>query len=152
MTLIDKAKSFLGGHGVTVRHVSIEGAEPAAARLALPDGGIKGVFAVSAEKPCEVRGRRTQLVMELSHADGRLEQVVLGGDEARPPVVYPYELAAGFTVEDTFDIVFDGSIEAILALRRLSAGDGVRLFLRTVVDVAGSPFDPEAVDEVALAT
>lgn len=166
MTLLDKAKSFLGGHGVTVRHVAIEDRDPGTAQLALSDGGVKGTFAVAADKPCTVRGRRTQLVMELAHAEGRTEQVVLGGDEATAAepaadpgagaapgatVRYPYDLAAGAEIIDRFDIVFDGSIEAILALRRLSAGDGVRLFLRTSVNVQGSPFDPEAIDEVTLA-
>jgi hypothetical protein len=67
-------------------------------------------------------------------------------------VRYPYELVAGFEVVDELDIVFDGSIEALLALRSLTVGSGLRFFLRTLVDVQGSPFDPEAVDELPLQT
>lgn len=147
----------MGGHGVTVRHVAIEGAEPAAASLALGDGGVRGRFAVLADKPCTILARRTEVVMELRHADGRSEQVVLGrevaptpDDPRDAPVKYPYELAAGFEIEDDLDVVFDGSIEAILAQRRLVIGREIRFFLRTLVDVKGSPFDPEAVDELPL--
>ena len=159
MSLLDKARSFLGGHGVTVRHVTIEDKDPSAAQLALSDGGIKARFAVVADKPSTVRARRSELIMEIAHAEGRIEQVVLGRDLAPVPdverasaVTYPYELAAGLEVVDELDIVFDGSIEALLAQRSLTAGAGFRFFLRTLVDVQGSPFDPEVIDELPLRT
>jgi hypothetical protein len=159
MGIIDKAKSFLGGHGVTIRHLTIEDRDPSAAHLALPDGGLKARFAVVTDKPCTVLGRKSEVVMQIAHAEGRVEEVVLGRDEAPLPdverasaVKYPYELAAGFEVIDELDIVFDGSIEALLALRSLTVGSGLRFFLRTLVDVQGSPFDPEAVDELPLHT
>src|SRR5262245_37299126 len=129
MSIIDKAKSFMGGHGVTVRHVAIEGKGPTDASLTLSDGGIRGQFAVVADKPCTILARRTEMVMELRHADGHVEQVVLGRElapspdvERDAPVKYPYELAAGFEVVDELDIIFDGSIEALLAQRRLVIG------------------------------
>jgi len=157
MSIIDKARSFMGGHGVTVRHVVIEGQEPAAASLALSDGGVRGRFAVVSDKPCTILARRTEMVMELRHADGHTEQVVLGRQvapspevERTDPIKYPYELAAGFEVVDDLDVIFDGSIEALLAQRRLVPGRDIRFFLRTLVDVKGSPFDPEAVDELSL--
>ena len=144
MSIIDKARSFMGGHGVTVRHVSLEGKPPTDLSLALSDGGVRGQFAVVSDKPCTILGRRT-------------EQVVLGREVAPQPdvertasVKYPYELAAGFEVLDELDVVFDGSIEALLAQRRLVPGREIRFFLRTLVDVKGSPFDPEAVDELPL--
>ncbi|HWO18071.1 MAG TPA: hypothetical protein VNO30_04825 [Kofleriaceae bacterium] len=171
MSIIDKAKSFMGGHGVTVRHATIEGAEPATAALALTTGGLRGQFAVVSDKPCTILSRQTEMVTEIQHADGRAEQVVLGRqitpdpDVAPDPdatpaaaptegtaatVKYPYDLAAGFEVVDEFDLVFDGSIEAVLGQRVLLPGSDVRFFLRTRVDVKGSPFDPEAVDELPL--
>ena len=159
MSIIDKAKTFLGGHGVTVRHLTVEGIDPGAVALPLSAGGVKARFAVVSDKPCTVRARRSQLVMQLAHAEGRIEEVVLGRDEVPLPdiervslVAYPYELVAGFEVVDELDIVFDGSIEAILARRQLTVGSGLRFFLRTLVDVQGSPFDPEAIDELPLLT
>lgn len=157
MSIIDNVKSFMGGHGVTVRHVTLEGGDASAASLAITDGGIRGRFAVLSDKPCTILARRTEMVMELQHADGHTEQIVLGRQEAptddverTAPVKYPYELAADHEVIDDLDIVFDGSIEALLAQRRLVPGREVRLFLKTLVDVKGSPFDPEAVDEIPL--
>jgi hypothetical protein len=64
--------------------------------------------------------------------------------------MYPYELAAGLEVVDTFDVVFDGSLEAILSVRRLDPSSNIRFFLRTLVDIKGSPFDPEVIDELPL--
>ena len=170
MSIIDKAKSFMGGHGGTVRHAAIEGKDPAEASLAVTDGGVRGQFAVVTDKPCTILSRQTEMVMEIQHPDGRAEQVVLGRqlapdpdvvpDPEPPPAVavegtvaavkYPYDLAAGFEVLDDFDLVFDGSIEAVLGQRVLSPGTNIRFFLRTRVDVKGSPFDPEAVDELPL--
>jgi hypothetical protein len=171
MSIIDKAKSFMGGHGVTVRHVTFEGAEPMEASLALSTGGLRGQFAVATDKPATIRARQTEMMMEIQHADGRSEQILLGRqiapdpdlvpDPDAPPapaaaegataaVQYPYDLAAGFEVVDNFDIVFDGSIEVLLAQRHLVPGSDIRFFLRTVVDVKGSPFDPEAIDELPL--
>lgn len=159
----------MGGHGVTVRHVAIEGGEPAAASLTLADAGVRGELAVACDKPCTLLSRRTEVVLELRHADGHTEQVVIGrqlaplpavppdappetAPDAPPdaPATYPYELAAGAEVLDTFDVVFDGSLEAILAQRRLVPGGDIRFFLRTLVDVKGSPFDPEVIDELPL--
>ncbi len=159
----------MGGHGVTVRHLTIEGKgpteaqdpaearDPSDASLALSDAGVRGRFAVVSDKPCTILSRRTEMVMELRHADGHAEQVVIGRElapspdvERSAPVKYPYELAAGFEVVDELDVIFDGSIEALLAQRRLVPGRDLRFFLRTLVDVKGSPFDPEAVDELPL--
>jgi hypothetical protein len=157
MSIIDRARAFMGGHGVTVRHLLIEGAEPAAASLALSDGGVRGRFAVVSDKRCTILARRTDMVMELRHADGHTEQVLLGREavphphvERTAPIKYPYELAPGFEIIDDLDVIFDGSIEALLAQRRLVPGRQIRFFLRTLVDVKGSPFDPEAVDEIPL--
>lgn len=169
MSLLDRARSFMGGHGVTVRHVALEGGEPAALSLALADAGLRGELAVASDKPCTLLSRRTEVVLELRHADGQLEQIVIGRQlaplpEAPPgappetapdappdvPAAYPCELAAGAEVRDTFDVVFDGSLEAILTLRRLVPSSNIRFFLRTLVDVKGSPFDPEAIDELSL--
>jgi hypothetical protein len=169
MSLLDKARSFMGGHGVTVRHVAIEGGEPPAASLALSDGGLRGELAVACDKPCTLLSRRTEVVLELRHADGHTEQLVIGrqlaplpdappdaapetAPDAPPdvPAMYPYELAAGLEVVDTFDVVFDGSLEAILSVRRLDPSSNIRFFLRTLVDIKGSPFDPEVIDELPL--
>lgn len=157
MGIIDNVKSFMGGHGVTVRHTVIEGKAPAEASLAMTGGGVKATFAVIAEKPCTVLAYKAELVLEIAHSDGHTEQVVLGRAERPEPdvdrteaVKYPYELASDQEVTDEVDIVFDGSIETLLAQRQIAVGSGVRFFLRTLVDVKGSPFDPEAVDDLAF--
>jgi hypothetical protein len=97
------------------------------------------------------------MVMELRSTDGRVEEIVVGRQldplpevERAGAIMYPYELAAGHEILDDLDVVFDGSIEALIAHRRLAVGNDVRFFLRTLVDVKGSPFDPEVTDELPL--
>jgi hypothetical protein len=158
MGFLDKAKSFMGGHGVKVRHTQIERQDPAVAALPIGDSVVKGTFAVTAEKPCTVLSMKSELVLEIKRPDGHVEEIAVGNDIYPEPntsrtaemVQYPYELAAGAEVVDYFNIIMDGSIEAILAQRELAIGDGVRFFLRTLVDVKGSPFDPEAVNDIAI--
>jgi hypothetical protein len=157
MGFFDKAKSFLGGHGVKVRHLIIEQQEPNAVQLPIADTVVKGSFNVSAEKPCTVLSMESRFCMEVKHADGRVEEVVLGQDVFPEPntsrsddmVKYPYELAGGRAVEDFFNIIMETDIPTALQERNLTAGQ-VRFFVKTSVDVKGSPFDPETVNDVRV--
>lgn len=154
MSILDKAKTFLGGHGVTVRHVALE---PAA--LALGDSLVAGRFAVAAEKPCVLLSVTAEVVLEIAFPEGRVEQVAVGrvafpeaGVEREGALLqYPHQLSEGAEVEDVFQIVMDGSVEALLAQHPVSVGGDARLIVRTEVDVEGSPFDPECATTLAIA-
>lgn len=157
MGFFDKVKSFVGGHGVKVQHLEIERQEPNAVTLPIGDTVVKGKFVVTAEKPCTVLSMESELCMKVKHADGREEDVVLGRDVFPEPntsrsddmVQYPYELTGGGRVEDFFIISMDSDIPTQLGARNLSA-DQVRFFVKTTVDVKGSPFDPEAVNDIRV--
>lgn len=157
MGFFDKAKNFMGGHGVKVRHTIIERQDPTAATLPLTDSVVKGKFEVTADKPCTVLSMKAEVYLEAKHSDGREEIIALGEDVFPAPhvhrqddmVKYPYELAAGASVEDFFIISMDTTIPDALAKRHLSA-DKVKLVIKTTVDVKGSPFDPEAKNELRI--
>ncbi len=157
MGFFDKVKHFAGGHGVKVQNTEIERQDPASATLPIGDTVVKGKFKVSAEKPCTVLSMECTFCMEVKHPDGRVEEVVLGKDEFPEPntsrsddmVKYPYELAPGAEVEDFFIISMESDIPTALKQRNLSAGN-VRFYVKSMVDVKGSPFDPEAVSDIKV--
>jgi hypothetical protein len=157
MGFFDKAKNFLGGHGVKVQNTVIERQDPTAVTLPIGDTVVKGKFKVTAEKPCTVLSMKAEFCMEVKHPDGRVETVVLGKDVFPEPhtsrsddmVKYPYELGGGAEVEDFFNILMDSDIPSNLQKRSLSANQ-VRFFVKTMVDVKGSPFDPETTNDVRV--
>jgi hypothetical protein len=157
MGFFDKAKNFLGGHGVKVQHLVIERQNPTGASLPIGDTVVKGKFKVTAEKPCTVLSMKAEFCMEVKHPDGRVETVVLGKDvfpeahtsRSAEMVQYPFELAGGNEVEDFFNIIMDNDIPSSLSRRNLSANQ-VRFFIKTMVDVKGSPFDPEATNDIRV--
>ncbi len=157
MGFFDKAKHFMGGHGVKVAHTKIERQDPLGATLPIGDTVVKGRFTVATEKDCTVLSMKARFVMERIHPDGRVEEIVLGEDVFPAPnvnrsdemVKYPYELKPGAVVEDFFILHMENDIPAQLGERGLTA-DKVRFFIKTMVDVKGSPFDPEAKNEVRV--
>jgi hypothetical protein len=157
MGFFDKAKNFLGGHGVKVQHLVIERQNPGSVSLPIGDTVVKGKFKVTAEKPCTVLSMKAELIMEVKHPDGRVENVVLGKDvfpeahtsRSEEMVQYPFELAGGHEVEDFFNIIMDSDIPSHLQRRNLSANQ-VRFFVKTMVDVKGSPFDPETTNDIRV--
>ena len=62
---------------------------------------------------------------------------------------YPYDLKGGATTEDFFIISMKSDIPAELQKRNLKP-EQVRFFVKTMVDVKGSPFDPEASNDVRV--
>jgi hypothetical protein len=157
MGFFDKAKNFLGGHWVKVTNTVIERQDPTAASLPIGDTVVKGKFKVTAEKPCTVLSMKAEFCMEVKHGDGRVETVVLGKDVFPEPntsrsddmVKYPYELEGGAVVEDFFNILMDSDIPTELGKRNL-AHNQVRFFVKTMVDVKGSPFDPETTNDIHI--
>jgi hypothetical protein len=157
MGFFDKAKHFMGGHGVKVAHTIIERQQPIGATLPITDTVVKGKFEVSTEKDCTVLSMKAGMYMEVKHQDGRIENVALGEDIFPAPYVsrsddmqkYPYELKSGSTVEDFFIISMPSDIPTQLKSRNLRP-EQVKFFVKTMVDVKGSPFDPETQNEIKV--
>jgi hypothetical protein len=153
MGLLDKAKSFLGQHGLKVEIISLERQDPKTCRFPLSDSVLKGKYKVTADKDCIVLNHQHFLMLEKKHPDGFLELVTLGQDRhdegteiVGSDLRWPYPLAANQSREDGFLI---SDIDIAGALRKLGyeperavSKPELRFFVRVLADVKGSPFDP----------
>lgn len=158
MGFFDKAKHFMGGHGVKVQHTIIE-RQDALRTVNLPIGDtvVKGTFHVTSEKPCEVLSMKSSFLAEFIHPDGRVESLTLGEDvfpqanasRSDDMQKYPYTLEAGAQTKDYFLIHVEPDISAQLSKKGWSR-EKVRFYVRTMVDVKGSPFDPDTRNEVTV--
>ena len=155
MGFFDKAKNFLGGHGVKVEITRIERQVPSEARMPMTDTVVKGTARITTEKDCTVLAHKFEFVAKYKKDDIEQELVlatdkhdsstdIIGGD-----IKWPYELAAGKVVEDPFMVMMDDNIPT--QIRNLGLGNPVELiqsgqvkfYLRCIADVKGSPFDPK---------
>jgi len=155
MGFFDKAKNFLGGHGVKVEITRVERQVPSEARMPMTDTVVKGTARIATEKDCTVLAHKFEFVAKYKKDDIEQELVlatdkhdsstdIIGGD-----IKWPYELAGGKSVEDPFMVMMDDNIPT--QIRNLGLGNPVELiqsgqvkfYLRCVADVKGSPFDPK---------
>ena len=151
MGLFDKIKRFAGGAStLSIEITEIEGAPPASASVPIGDSAVKGKFVVRGEKECTVLAHIAELRSRFPDKDGTLgtlrSREVEDADNqvAGVPYQFPYELTPGQTVEAGF--VFVGvDFRSIYAEYGVPPGDErVEFFVKIVVDVKGSPFDPDA--------
>lgn len=163
MGFFDKAKSFMGGHGVKVQLTRIERQPASDAQMPIGDTVIKGNLEVTTEKPCTVLKHvfvflcewKDKEDMERSHELGRdahdQSTDIIGGS-----LKWPYELASGTTAEDSFLISMDDDIPT--QLRALGFANPaaavisgeVKFKLKVIADVKGSPFDPASEQYVRI--
>ena len=157
MGFFDKAKHFMGGHGVKVQHTVIERQDPLQVTLPIGDTVVKGKFNVTADKECEVLSMKAAFLAEFVHPDGRVEEVTLGEDVFPEPntsrsddmLKYPYKISSGATQEDFFSIFMQKDITSLLSDKSWPK-EKVRFFVKTMVDVKGSPFDPNTKNEITI--
>jgi hypothetical protein len=158
MGFFDKVKHFVGGHGVKVAHLDIEKQVPGTVSMPLTDTVVKGHFDISAEKDCEVLSMKAELVMEYPLPDGNTRNVVLGSDvypeagydsRSADMLKYPFALGAGQHQKDFFIIRMEKDIPSALKEHNQSL-QSAKFFVKTMVDVKGSPFDPEAKDALTI--
>lgn len=157
MGFFDKAKKFMGGHGATVQLTRIERQPASDAQMPMGDTVIKGNFEVTTDKDCTVLSHKFEFLVEYKGKDDMVGNHMLGSDAhvASTDIIggnikWPYELAAGQTVEDGFLIHMEEDIPTQLA--KLGFADAasvvrsgeVKFKLRVIADVKGSPFDPKS--------
>jgi hypothetical protein len=157
MGIFDKAKHFMGGHGAKVQHLIIEKQSPDSVTLPITDTVVKGRFQVTSDKDCEVLSMKSEFIAEYANPKAGSETAVLASDSfpnvnvsrSDDMLKYPYALKAGQTVEDTFLVHMEKDLPTFLQEKGWERHH-VMFFLRTMVDVKGSPFDPEAKNVVKV--
>lgn len=157
MGFFDKAKSFMGGHGVKVQLTRIERQPASDAQMPMGDTVIKGNLEVTTEKDCTVLAHKFVFLVEWKDAEGMQRSHELGSDAHTADtdimggsLKWPYELAPGRTAEDAFLIIMNEDIPTQLrklgfsdAASAVSSGE-VKFKLKVIADVKGSPFDPSS--------
>lgn len=151
MGFFDKVKTFATGASmVTIELSDIERQPPATAQLPIGDSVVKGRYRIKAERDCTVLRHVAELRTRCLERDGTLgtlqaEAIYDVNHQVHgAPYQFPYELKAGQTMEAGFSI---GGIDLRGALSRsygvLGMQPNIECFLKVIIDVKGSPFDPE---------
>lgn len=151
MGFFDKAKTFMGGSSmVTVEFIDIERQPPAEARLPIGDSVIKGRYRITAQKDCTVLRHIAQFRTRWPEKDGTLgtmhsESIEdVNNQVMGAAYVFPYDMKVGQTMDAGF-LVHDIDIKKFIS-KSYSIGalqPEVECFIKVIVDVKGSPFDPE---------
>lgn len=151
MGFFDKAKNFVGGSSmVTVEFIDIERQPPSEAKLPIGDSVVKGRYRITAAKDCTVLRHIAQFRTRWPEKDGTLgtlhdenindeKNQVIGA-----PYVFPYNMKVGDTMDAGF-ILTSIDIKKFLS-KSYSVGSmrpEIECFVKVIVDVKGSPFDPE---------
>lgn len=158
MGFLDKVKNFAGGASmVKVEFLDIERQSPSNAQLPITDSVVKGRYRITAEKDCTVLRHLAQFRTRLPEKDGTLGTMHAEdiNDEKNQiigaPYQFPYNMKAGDTMEATF-LIHDLDIRKFL---HSSYGSGamqpqIEAFVKVIVDVKGSPFDPEFEQKIQI--
>jgi hypothetical protein len=157
MGLFDKIKAFAGGSSmVKVEFVDIENQTPNDAKMPISDSVIKGRYRIVAQKDCTVLRHIAQFRTRWPEKDGTLgtmhaedindvKNQVIGA-----PYQFPYDLKVGQTMDSGFIIV---QLDIPSYLQKYGIGSmepQVEAFIKTIIDVKGSPFDPEFEQKIAI--
>lgn len=151
MGFFDKVKTFVGGSSmVTVEFLDIERQPPATAQLPIGDSVIKGRYRIKAEKDCTVLRHVAEFRTRCVERDGTLGTMHVDSIEdvnhqvLGAPYQFPYDLKAGQTMDAGF-LISPIDVRGFLS-RAYGIGamqPNVECFVKIIVDVKGSPFDPE---------
>jgi hypothetical protein len=164
MGWLDKMRTFVGNHGVNIEVSEVMKSPPAVATYPVaPEGDptmvLAGTMTVAAQRDVTVLKHVFQAVLVKHHPDGRVQQEVVHQathDERGNPYInwiqFPYRLSAGQTQIDRIALMHLGDASVAHTLREMGEPDleavfdrdDVRLELRVLVDVQGTPMDAEA--------
>jgi hypothetical protein len=161
MGLFDKVRSFLGGHGCSIELVTLMGEDdPSAVVYPFEDASrytLSCELRVSSTRPVTVLQHAVKFVAIKKHADGRIQEEVLGkavSDESTNKhfdwIQFPYDLEPGESKQDRFSIPPSRIDKALKALgcadaRAAVEAVDVSFAVKVTIDVKGTPMDPELV-------
>ncbi len=155
MGLFDKIKKFAGGAKTAqVEVTEVEGVSPGQAKIKLSDTSVSGKMRVTIQEDCVMLASKAEVVLRTREGeDEEWTDVVVSFGKA---VKEERACKAGEVIEYAWTV---GELEIARYLRNQewedpndAVGDSdVKLIVRCIADVKGSPFDPQGEAEVALA-
>jgi hypothetical protein len=158
MGFFDKVKTFVGGSSmVNIEFTEIERQPPSAATLPIGDSVVKGKYRITAVKDCVVLAHIAEFRTRLTERDGTLgtAHVEDRTDEKNQvigaPYQFPYALKAGEAMEAGFCLVDVRIQDFLMKSYGVSVPTPpIEVFIKVIVDVKGSPFDPECEQRITI--
>ncbi|MCB9681135.1 MAG: hypothetical protein H6733_06645 [Alphaproteobacteria bacterium] len=151
MGFFDKVKAFAGGSTmVEIAFTSIEKQPPETASVPIGDSVIKGRYRITAKKPCTVLRHVAEVRTRMQDKDGSVgtRRASDVNDEAHQvigaPYQFPYDMQPGDTMDAGF-LVHRLDLASYYEAYGVAPLDpAVEVYIKVIVDVKGSPFDPSA--------
>ena len=152
MGFFDKMKKFVGGKNTaTVEITNINGMTPTGATIALSDGTVRGSMSVTAQQDCTMLAMKYEVLLRTQNAEGGWGDISVGSnkDLAKTQMTAGQVLSTNWIIND---------VDVQTYLRNQSYDDmtlvlghpKIKLVVRCIADVEGSPFDPSAEAEVII--
>lgn len=163
MGFFDKAKQFMGGKNMASVAITVIERQPAeTARFPIGDSVLKGTMVITAQQNCTLLATKYEVWLYIKGETGESPFLVRSEQDPDPNTSYsdnclkmPCDLVPGQVITQPW-MVSDVDLPKILAAHgypdpQRAVGDArVRLVVKCVADVKGSPFDPSAEVTVAL--
>jgi hypothetical protein len=164
MGFFDKAKQFMGGKGMANVTITVIERQPAeSATFPITDSVLKGTMVIDVQQNCTLLATKYELWLHVKGTDGvEHPNFVCSSKDPAPNTSYgpgclimPCDLTEGQTITHPW-MVMDVDLPSVLAKNGIhdpntAVNSGrVRLSVKCIADVKGSPFDPSAEVDVRL--
>lgn len=164
MGFFDKAKQFIGGKNMASVEITVIERQPAAtARFPVGDSVLKGTMVITAQQSCTLLATKYEVWLYIKSAESDTPYLVVAEKDPAPNTSYsdsclkmPCDLTPGQVITQPW-MVSDVDLPKILASNGFPDANAatedprVRLVVKCIADVKGSPFDPSAEVTVRLA-
>ena len=164
MGFFDKAKQFIGGKNMASVAITVIERQPAAtATFPVGDSVLKGTMVITAQQNCTLLATKYEVWLYIKSDESDTPHLVVSEKDPDPNTSYsdsclkmPCDLTPGQVITQPW-MVSDVDLPKILARNGFpdpnAAVDDprVRLVVKCIADVKGSPFDPSAEVTVRLA-
>jgi len=152
MGLFDKVKKFAGGKSTAnVEITKINGMAPGGAVIGVNDGTVRGSMNVTALQDCTMLAMKYEVILRTQDAQGQWGNITVGSNKD----MGTRKMTSGQMITQDWVI---NNVELEQYLRNQSYEDmsavqnhaKIKLLVRCVADVEGSPFDPDQEVEVKI--
>lgn len=157
MGFFDKAKKFLGGKGMADVTITVIERQPAqSATFPVTDEVLKGTMVIDVKQDCTLLATKYEIWLEVEDDESHHTDIVAMDQDPDPNTSYsdeclkmPCDLKAGEQITQPW-MVMDVDLAKYLKKAGINdpnaaVGDSrVKLKVKCIADVKGSPFDPSA--------
>ncbi len=164
MGLFDKAKKFLGGKGMADVTITVIERQPAeSATFPVTDSVLKGTMVIDVKQDCVLLATKYEVWLEVEDDESSSVDIVAMDADPDPHTSYsdkclkmPCDVTSGQQITQPW-MVDDVDLAKYLAKAGISdpnaavGNSNVKLKVKCIADVKGSPFDPSAEVVVQLA-